>query len=66
MLTAAAGLYCVSMIPYVELGGRGARHVERPYYPWEIYCGRIRTGNEVAAEVSPGWRFVVPGRGSDR
>jgi hypothetical protein len=66
MLTAAAGLYCVSMIPYVELGGHGARHVERPYFAWDVYCGSIRSGNEVAAEVSPGWRIVVPGRAPER
>jgi hypothetical protein len=66
MLTASAGLYCVSMIPYVDLGTHGARHVERPYYSWDIYCGQIRKGNEVAAEVSPGWRIVVPGRGPQR
>jgi hypothetical protein len=66
MLTAAAGLYCVSLIPYFDLGTHGARHVERPYYSWDIYCGKIRKGNEVAAEVSPGWRIVVPGRGPGR
>jgi hypothetical protein len=66
MLTAAAGLYCVSMIPYVDFGGHGARHVERPYYSWDIYCRQIRMGNEVAAEVSPGWKVVVPGRGLGR
>jgi hypothetical protein len=58
----ALGLYCVSMVSYVEPYNFRTRHVERPWFAWDIYSGRLRTGKEVSVEVSPSWAFVVPAR----
>jgi hypothetical protein len=59
-LPVALGLYCVSMVSYVEPYNFGMRHVERPWVAWDIYSGRLRTGKEVSVQVSPSWAFVVP------
>jgi hypothetical protein len=66
IVVAAAGLFCVSMIPYVEPGDFKTRHVERPYYAWDIYCVSLRKGESVEVEVSPGWKHVVPARVAKR
>lgn len=59
---AAAGLFAVSMVPYVEAPDFTRHHVERGYFEWHIYCDRLRAGQEVEIQVSPGWKFIVPSR----
>jgi hypothetical protein len=39
------------------------KYSQRPYFPWDKYCGNIRSGKEVEIEVSPGWKFTLPARG---
>jgi hypothetical protein len=60
---AAAGMCCVSIIPYVEVRDPRIRHVERPYFPWAAYGEPLRKGEAVEVEVSPGWKCEVPAQG---
>jgi len=61
-LPVVAGLFLVAMISYVEPPDFETHHVERPWLSWDNYSARLRTGKEVAVEVSPNWTFVVPAR----
>lgn len=54
--------FCISLAPYYEYPPFKDRHQERPFYPWDPYCGALRDGLSVQIRFSPGWTADIPGR----